>query len=98
MSVYLIAAIEVLDREQYSEYEAGFIAAFSDFPGSILAVEESPQVLEGEWPYTRTVLMRFPDEASARNWYESPQYQELAKLRTAAARTRLVLTRGLRPR
>jgi uncharacterized protein (DUF1330 family) len=96
MSVYIIATIEILDPEQYKKYEEGFKASLSEFPGEIVLVEQKPQVLEGVWPHTRTVVMRFPSEEVAKGWYESAAYQELAKLRFKAANTNLILARGLR--
>ena len=32
--------------------------------GKLLAVDEVPTVKEGDWPYTRTVLIEFPDAAA----------------------------------
>ncbi|OQX86331.1 MAG: hypothetical protein B6D63_00240 [Candidatus Latescibacteria bacterium 4484_7] len=75
MSCYIIAQIKINDREEYDIYENGFDEIFAKFKGIIVAVDEDPVVLEGEWPYTRTVLIRFPDEKEARRWYESPEYQ-----------------------
>jgi len=33
----------------------------SSVSGKLLAVDEAPTVKEGDWPYTRTVLIEFPD-------------------------------------
>jgi len=95
MPVYLLATIDIGDRETYGKYEAGFMEIFSKHEGQLLSVEENAKVLEGEWTPTRTVLARFPDEAAARRWYESPEYQELAKFRHAASSGNIILTRGL---
>jgi uncharacterized protein (DUF1330 family) len=38
-------------------------------------------VLEGDWPYTRTAIIRFADDAEAKRWYNSPEYQAAAKFR-----------------
>ncbi len=81
MSVYLIAQIEIHDREEYDKYQEGFLEIFTKYKGEILVVEESPTVLEGEWQYTRTVLLRFSDEDEAKRWYESPEYQKLPQHR-----------------
>jgi len=42
-------------------------------------------VIEGEWPFTRAVLLRFPDEEEARRWYQSPEYQALSQHRWNAS-------------
>jgi uncharacterized protein (DUF1330 family) len=51
-------------------------------------------VLEGEWPYTRTVVLRFADENEAKRWYESDEYQALAQYRFRASRATLILAKG----
>ena len=68
MSCYFIAQIEIHDRDEYQQYLDGFDEVFEKYKGMIMAVDEEPVVLEGEWPFTRTVLIRFPDENEARRW------------------------------
>ena len=62
--------------------------------GEILVVEETPTLLEGEWPHTRTVVIRFRDENEAKRWYESEQYQALAQHRFRASRSNVILAKG----
>ncbi len=95
MPVYLIAQIEITNRDEYSVYEAGFMDIFSKYKGELVAVDEQTRTLEGEWPYTRTVVLRFPDEAEADRWYGSPEYQALAQHRFAASSGNIVLVKGL---
>ncbi len=85
MSVYFLAGLHVHDPGLYERYLEGFDAVFERYAGEVVLVDEAPAVLEGEWPYTRLVVIRFPDEAALRRWYESPEYQRLAALRHAAA-------------
>jgi uncharacterized protein (DUF1330 family) len=65
MSAYIIGLIKIHDRDEYTKYQAGFREIFSQYKGEILVVEEEPTLLEGEWPYTRTVVLRFSDENEA---------------------------------
>jgi len=95
MSAYLIATITIHDPEQYQRYIEGFKQSLADFPGEILAAEQKPLVLEGRWPHTRTVVMRFPSKDVAAEWHASPAYQKLATLRYGAATTDLIIVRGL---
>ncbi len=85
MSVYFIAGLRVHDPARYDQYLEGFDEVFQRYEGEVVLVDEAPAVLEGEWPYTRLVVIRFPDEPALRRWYESPEYQRLARLRHAAA-------------
>ena len=94
MSAYIIALIEIHDREEYNKYRAGFREIFSQHEAESLVAEEEPTVLEGEWPYTRTVVLRFADENEAKRWYESNQYQTLVQHRFRAAKTNLISAKG----
>jgi uncharacterized protein (DUF1330 family) len=94
MSGYIIALIEIHDRDEYKKYQEGFWEIFSQYNAEILVVEEAPTVLEGDWPYTRTVVIRFSDENEAKRWYESERYQTLAQHRFRAAKTNLILAKG----
>lgn len=95
MSVYLIAQIQIHDREKYADYEAGFMDIFAKYNGNLLAVDEAPQALEGEWDFTRTVLLEFPSKGDADDWYRSDEYQALAQHRYAASDANVVAIQGL---
>lgn len=95
MAVYLIAQIDIRDREEYAKYQEGFPEAFLRHEGELLVVSEDALVVEGEWPYTRTVLIRFPSAEAARRWYESPGYQAIAQHRFRGARTNAVMVEAL---
>lgn len=94
MSAYFIARITIHDPSGYERYLEGFDAAFAGRGGEVLAVDDVPVLLEGTWPCTRTVLIRFPDLAAARAWYDSPAYQSLARIRHGAADADIVLVEG----
>jgi uncharacterized protein (DUF1330 family) len=85
MTVYAIALLNIADRERYGAYQSGFMEIFSRYSGKLLAVDEAPTVKEGDWPYTRTVLIEFPDAEAFDAWFNSPEYQALAKHRHAAS-------------
>jgi uncharacterized protein (DUF1330 family) len=95
MPVYVVAELTITDRAEYARYEAGFMPIWQKYRGDLLAVDEKPTVLEGEWRHTRTVLLRFPDAAEAQCWYRSPEYQALAKHRWRASRGNVALLSGL---
>lgn len=95
MTTYLIAQIDIHDRDRYAEYEAGFFEIFAQYGGKMLSVEEDTETLEGEWPFSRTVLIEFPSKEIASAWYESDEYQALAQHRFAASTANAVLIEGL---
>ncbi len=95
MTVYAIAQLRFIDRAAYDRYQARFMEVFNRHPGTLLAADESPQVVEGHWDREKVVLMSFPDEAAFRAWAESPEYQEISKDRRAGADTVVLLAKGL---
>jgi uncharacterized protein (DUF1330 family) len=92
--VYVVALIEIHDRETYRKYEAGFLPVFMRHEGEILAVDENVTPAEGEWPWTRTVLLKFPDEAALQRWYASPEYQAILPHRLKAANASIAVVKG----
>ena len=95
MSVYAVALIKITDRDAYRRYEQGFMEIFAKHSGRLLAVDEAPQVLEGNWPWTRTVLIEFPDHEALEAWYRSPDYQALAQHRFEGSEAAITVLRGL---
>lgn len=95
MSVYIVASIAVQDWEEYGRYQAGFLDIFAKYRGELLAVSDEPRVIEGDWPYTRAVIIRFPDADEARRWYESPEYQAIAQHRWRGSKGTVIIMNGL---
>ncbi|MGH3634050.1 MAG: DUF1330 domain-containing protein [Mycobacterium sp.] len=95
MTVYAIAQLRFTDRAAYDRYQARFMEVFTRHRGTLLAADESPQVVEGRWDREKVVLMSFPDEAAFRSWAESTDYQEISKDRHAGADTVVLLAKGL---
>jgi uncharacterized protein (DUF1330 family) len=93
VSVYIIAQINIHDRERYDRYEEGFDEIFAKYKGMVVTVDEDPVVLEGEWPYGRTVMIRFPSEEEARRWFDSEEYGELKQHRLAASEGNIIMIR-----
>ena len=95
MAHYVIAQIDIKDREKYAEYEADFMDIFASYKGKLLSVDENVSLLEGKWPATRTVLIEFPSKEEALAWYESEEYQSLARHRFAASTSDIAIISGL---
>lgn len=95
MAVYIIAQLKFKDRDAYNRYQANFFGVFKRFNGQVLAADEKPQSLEGNWDRDKVVIMRFPDQAEAERFMQDPEYAEISKDRHAGADTVSVLVRGL---
>lgn len=94
MTVYAIAQLRFTDRVAYDRYQARFMDVFRRYSGTLLAADESPEVVEGDWDREKVVLMSFPDDAAFRSWAQSPEYQEISKDREAGADTVVLLVKG----
>ena len=95
MTVYAVALLNITDRDEYQRYADGFMEIFGGRGGQLLAVDENPTVLEGEWPHTRTVLISFPNAEALDTWYRSPEYQALAQHRFNASTARIAVLNGI---
>lgn len=94
MTAYFFAQIRIDDPAQYQRYLDACDGVFARFNGEYLAVDPAPTVLEGDWPYTRSVLIRFPREADLLAWYRSPDYQAIVTHRLTGAKCDSILLHG----
>ena len=94
MTVYLVGHIAIHDRERYAQYGAGFMPILEQYGGTIVAVTDAPTVLEGLADGRRLVILSFADQTAALTWYRSPEYQDIAKHRHAAAEAFILMTEG----
>lgn len=95
MSVYAVAQLKITDRAAYDRYQAKFMGVMKRYQGRVLAADEKPQVIEGEWTRDKVVLLSFPDEKAFREWAESPEYQEISRDRKAASEAVVLLVKGI---
>lgn len=95
MAIWMLGQIEVHDAEKYKAYSKEFRGILAQYQGELLCVGKSVEVLEGQWPLPRTVVIRFTDRESALKWYHSPEYQHIVAIRKAAATANIVLLENL---
>src|SRR5438105_2926265 len=98
MTVYVIAQLTIHDRPRYDRYAAGFMPVLIKYGGRLLASDEAPQRLEGDWAGDKVVMIAFPDSAAAERWMTSPEYREISQDREAATTGPVLLVRGLEAR
>lgn len=94
MSAFVVAQIHIHDRATYGKYEEGFGAIFERYKGTLLAVDDAPEALEGDWPECRTVIIQFPSADEAKRWFNSADYQALAEHRKAASVGHVAIAKG----
>jgi len=95
MSVYALAQLRIHDRERYDRYMSRFMPVLEKYNGLLLASDEQPRVLEGQWwDRNKVVLMEFADRDAFRAWATSPEYTEIAEDRKAGADAVVLLIKG----
>ena len=93
--VYAIAQLKIHDRETYGRYQARFLPVLKQYEGRLLAADENPRVVEGEWSGDKVVVLGFADEAAFRRFSESAEYQEIAKDRKAGSSAVVLVVSGI---
>lgn len=91
---YAIVLLDVHDRNRYNEYARRATEIEDRHGGRPLVVSEALEVVEGEWPAQRTVVLEFPSIEHVRSWYDDPDYQDLVPLRQGATSSRILFVEG----
>ncbi|MBT2246272.1 DUF1330 domain-containing protein [Sphingobium sp. BHU LFT2] len=95
MAVYMLfLKHETFDEALLADYVAKGLPTFERSEGTALAFNGEHTVLEGD-PLDGIVVLRFPSKDDAMQWFDSPEYQEAAKIRKQAARFSVMIVEGL---
>lgn len=95
MAAYLLAEIEVTDPVGFEAYRRDVPALIAQFGGRYLARGGEAEVLQGARPLRRTVLLEFPDMATLRAFYHSPEYLPLLDLRRRSTHSEVLIFDGV---
>jgi uncharacterized protein (DUF1330 family) len=91
---YVIYQGEVLDPERYDQYRVKAAASIHAAGGHYVVRGGDVEVLEGEPPAGRTVVLEFPTRQAAIDWYRGAAYTEARKIREGAAIARMYVVDG----
>lgn len=94
MSAYIIARIAVTDPAVYMTYAAQTVALAEKAGGRFLVKGGAQTQPEGDGP-DRTVVIEFPDRASAEAWYASDAYQAILPVALQSSQRDLVIVDGV---
>jgi uncharacterized protein (DUF1330 family) len=94
MPAYLVAQLEVQDKDMYQRYRDQVTPLVDRFGGRFLVRGGRLEVREGDWPLKRLVVIEFQSPEAARHFYDSPEYQRILPLRTGASRGTLAIVEG----
>ena len=83
MKTLIIVDVTVLNKVKLAEYSALAAETLKPFSGQFIA-KGAIEAIHGEAEFQAKVVIEFPDKESAKNWYNSPEYQAIIPLREQA--------------
>lgn len=86
MAAYVIIEVEVTDPVAYEAYRTRMPATIAAHGGTPLA-RGFTELLEGESTLNRMSIIEFPDEATARHWFQSDEVRALSDQRQTSSRS-----------
>ena len=94
MPAYLLVRANVTDMAQYAEYMKLTPAIVEKYGGEFIIRGGDKVILEGPDAPERIVLLRFDSIETARQMYNSDEYQAAIKLREDAADASFIVMEG----
>ena len=80
--VYMIGQHSVVDFERYRQtYGVPVTRLLNQAGAEVIGGDPNPTVLEGNWGWNWSPIIRFPSMAAARAWYASTEYAPLKMAR-----------------
>ena len=95
MVAYIVTQIEITAPETYETYRAQVPPILEKYGGEFIVRGGDMEVLEGDWPWPRMVILKFPDREAAKAWHASAEYQGPQALRQAASKANMIVVDGV---
>ena len=92
---YVIAQLKITNPENYKEYVEKVVTTVQKFGGEYLVRAGEFKVIDGEWKYPRTVLIKFPTYEKALEWYDSEEYKPVKPIRLANSVANGIIIKGV---
>jgi uncharacterized protein (DUF1330 family) len=97
VAAYVIYQGEVLDPVRYEEYKTRAAASLAAASARYVVRGGDVDVLEGDAPAGRTVVVEFPSRQAAIDWYHGAEYTAARAIRAGAAHARMYVVDGVEP-
>ena len=94
MSGFAIFNIEIKKLEEYKEYVEKVKPIAEKFGGEYIVRGGETAIIEGNWTYPRTVVIKFPSYEKALEWYNSEEYQPVKQIRLDNAVANGIIIKG----
>jgi uncharacterized protein (DUF1330 family) len=94
MSGFAIFNIEIKKPEEYKEYVDKVKPIAEKYGGEYIVRGGETTIIEGNWTYPRTVVIKFPSYEKALEWYNSEEYQLVKQIRLDNAVANGIIIKG----
>ena len=95
MSGYFIIQINVTNSESYKEYIEKVTPIVKKFRGEYIVRGGQSENVEGNWPFQRTVVLKFPTYDMVKEWHNSDEYKPIRKIREDNSKCNAIIIEGL---
>ena len=95
MAGYLIAELNVTDPDLFAEFAVKIVDLVKDHNGRYLVRGGQTEVIEGDWSPQRVVVIEFDSYDQVADFVHSPEYIELAKLRSNSSEASTIIVDGV---
>lgn len=97
MSAYMLVIAELEDMEGFRDYAIAAAELIGKFGGEyVVRGAKDPVTLEGNWPEEKKVVVsKWPSMEAAQEFWNSPEYAEVKKLRLGKAKVVVRLFNGV---
>ena len=95
MSGYFIIQINVTNSENYKEYIEKVTPIVKKFGGEYIVRGGQSENVEGNWPFQRTVVLKFPTYDMVKKWHNSDEYKPIRKIREDNSECNAIIIDGL---
>jgi len=98
MPAYMFVRVKVTDPKSFAEYGKAVSQLVPKFGGRYLARGKVAAVLEGDFDTTQgTLIAEYPSVEKIKEFWASPEYAEVKKLRENAGETHVIVIDGALP-
>ena len=95
MSAYLVALITVTNQEKFLEYAILSAATAERYGAKFVIRGRDIEVVEGEMPHSRVVILEFKDKNMAKVFFDSPEYAQAKEVRREACDFHAFIVEGV---
>ena len=95
MAAYIIADLDIKDREGFESYTAQVPDIIAKHGGKYIVRGGEFEIVEGDWDAHRIIILEFPDMAAVRRFWDTDEYKEILPLRLDNADSRVLFVDGV---